>query len=354
MKIYDSMDACRLLHESTVDSESTLILLRTRLLSVAQRIGFSSVQRDNMALAASEIASNILKYAAGRGSIQIWQQPGPAVDLFALDFGPGIPDLGQAQQDGYSTSNTLGKGLGSIQRLSQQSAIYTRCADQSPVRKWTGTAVLARFMLAPQATRWCAPYEVGLYSRSLSDERYNGDRIYLHRYPGGLRWLHLDGLGRGRMAQEATMDVGQHLLGQTDPLRILDGVDRQLTTTRGAVGVACDYRDSGHAVHIAGIGDLHAHVAQPQMGAEETLAFAPGILGREHKHAAEHGTNFNGRGVAITASDGIRRNWDGSSFPGLFNQHPQLIAYILGNIMGRMSDDQSLCVAAFDPRSRTA
>jgi hypothetical protein len=50
------------------------------------------------------------------------------------------------------------------------------------------------------------------------------------------------------------------------------------------------------------------------------------------------------RAVVVTASDGMRRNWDVGNFTGLFNQHPQLIAYTLGNIMGRISDDQSICV----------
>jgi hypothetical protein len=49
--------------------------------------------------------------------------------------------------------------------------------------------------------------------------------------------------------------------------------------------------------------------------------------------------------VVVTASDGIRRNWDTENFTGLFSHHPQLIAYTLGNIMGRISDDQSICVS---------
>jgi len=58
---------------------------------------------------AAELVSNQVKHARSRGMLQIWQQPGPALDLVALDFGPGIPNLVLAQQDGYSTANTLGK-----------------------------------------------------------------------------------------------------------------------------------------------------------------------------------------------------------------------------------------------------
>ena len=76
----------------------------------------------------------------------------------------------------------------------------------------------------------------------------------------------------------------------------------------------------------------------------QNIAFAPGILGREHRSATMLQTDFGKKSVIVTASDGIRRNWDASNFVSLFNQHPQLIAYTLGNIMGRISDDQSICV----------
>jgi hypothetical protein len=67
-------------------------------------------------------------------------------------------------------------------------------------------------------------------------------------------------------------------------------------------------------------------------------------LGREHRSATDVQIDFAKKNVIVTASDGIRRNWDVANFVGLFNQHPQLIAYTLGNIMGRISDDQSICV----------
>ncbi|MDP2760766.1 MAG: hypothetical protein Q8O64_10265 [Sideroxyarcus sp.] len=85
-----------------------------------------------MLLVAAELASNNVKHAGGHGMIQIWQQPGSVLDILSLDYGPGIDNLAQAEQDGYSSTNTFGKGLGAIRRLSDESYIYTQCKIPAP------------------------------------------------------------------------------------------------------------------------------------------------------------------------------------------------------------------------------
>ncbi|MGE5028040.1 MAG: ATP-binding protein [Betaproteobacteria bacterium] len=355
-KVLDSAIDCKLLYNSPVQNESALILLRSKLSAIAQRLGLSDQKRENMLLVASELVSNQVKHAGGRGLIQVWQQPGQTLDILALDYGPGIANLSQAEEDGYSSANTLGKGLGSIRRLSDESYIYTQQDGTGKQKKWSGTVFLARFrpgskkidpgVAAGEVKNCKATLKIGLFSRSLSDERYNGDRIYLQKTGEKLRWLHLDGLGHGEQAQAATANLASHLAHCDTPSAVLDAVDRQLKDTRGAVAIIGELGLSGKALNILGVGDMHAHV----MDNEEmhNLSFAPGVLGKEHKNPAQFNFAFGKRCLMVSASDGIRRNWDVSNFPGLFYQHPQLIAYTLGNIMGRISDDQSLCVASID------
>lgn len=355
-KVYDSATDCRLLYNSPVQNESALILLRSKLSAIAQRLGFADGKRENMLLVASEMVSNQVKHANGRGLFQIWQQPGPILDILALDFGSGISCLSQAQQDGYSSANTLGKGLGSIYRLSDESFVYTLQESLPPIKKWSGTVFLSRFHPGSKkndsgketnaARDYSTALEIGLYSRSLSDNRYNGDRIYLQKTGDTLRWLHLDGLGHGEQAQAATANLASHLSHCDTPASVLAAVDRQLKGTRGAVAIIGEFGRSGKALSILGVGDMHAHVMHDEE--MQRVAFAPGVLGKEHHIPTPFQFDFGKRCLVITASDGIRRNWDISNFPGLFHQHPQLIAYTLGNIMGRISDDQSLCVASID------
>ena len=340
-ELFDSAVDCKLLFNSVTQSESALILLRAKLVAITRRLGVSNLERENMLLVAAELVSNNVKHAACRGMVQLWMQPGGVLDMLSLDYGPGIADLASAEEDGYSTSSTLGKGLGAIRRLSGESYIYTQQAQAGQPRKWSGTVILARFFLDKSKEKKSA-FKFGLYSRSLSDERYNGDRIYLQKHGRTLRWLHLDGLGHGEEAQAATADLAAHLLDDESPQAILAMVDRQLHDTRGAVAISGEIDLANYSLRLSGVGDMNAHIYDQEQ--VQHIAFAPGILGREHRTANVLQTGFGKKCVIVTASDGIRRNWDAANFAGLFNQHPQLIAYALGNIMGRISDDQSICV----------
>lgn len=341
--VLDSIKTCKLLYNSPAQNESAVILLRSRLQSVSQRMGYSESARNNMMLVASELVTNQLKYAKGSGMVQIWQQPGPCLDILALDYGPGIANLPLALEDGFSTSHTLGKGMGSIQRLSDETAIYTQ-AQNPNLPKWSGTAVMARFHRHPKKKP--LPLNIGLFSRSLSDARYNGDRVYLLQAGDHFRWLHLDGLGHGEIAQETTSGLAAHLAHSDCPATAIAAVDQHLHGSRGAVAIAGEINLARRSIEFLGVGDMHAHVfAKEEMN---NVSFAPGVLGREHKAPSLFRASFEHTGVVVTASDGIRRNWENSNFPGLFHQHPQLIAYVLGNIMGRISDDQSLCVVGIN------
>lgn len=353
----DSLSSCKLLFSNPIPNEAEGILLRSRLQAAARRLGFNDIQRQDMVLVAAEMVSNQIKYAGGRGMLQIWQQPGLTLDILALDFGPGIANLAEAQQDGYSSSKTLGKGLGSISILSYESGIYTvpEVTGAGGNAPWHGCAFWARFspthkklpMDASGRARDPQAYaKTGIFTRALSDDRYNGDRVYLEQIGRSLRCLHLDGLGHGAPAQQATDGLADILFLDADVSQVLNLVDRQLKSTRGAVAMLSDLDLDAMQAHILGIGDMSAYIyIDDQL---QTITFAPGILGKEHKTPRVTPIQLKKQSTLITASDGIRRGWNENSFPGLLHQHPQLIAYVLGNIMGRASDDQSLCVVRIE------
>lgn len=342
-RLIDGHDSCKLLYNTHIDSDSAGILLRSRLSATARRMGFSDHQREKMELVAAELASNQSKYAGGRGFLQIWQQV-EALDLFALDYGPGIADLSKARVDGFSTANTLGKGLGSLQRLSDESGIYSRLQNGlSSNGGWHGTACWARFRLnKPDAKNGAAQAEIGLFSRALSDERYNGDHIYLKTGQGKLRCLHLDGLGHGPEAEQASSGLAQHVRFEATIAETLKTLDRELKTRRGAVAILAELEPARQQIQVAGVGDMHALLSQQDR--LQSLLFAPGVLGKEHKTPVVSTLATTPGAVFVTASDGIRRSGMESALPGLFLLHPQLAAYVLGNVMGRVVDDQSICV----------
>lgn len=353
----DSLGSCKLLFSNPIPNEAEGILLRSRLQAAARRLGFNDVQRQDMVLVAAEMISNQIKYAGGRGMLQIWQQPDMSLDILALDFGPGIANLAEAHQDGFSSSKTLGKGLGSILGLSDESGIYTMPEMPGAGRNmpWHGCAFWSRFRPTHKKAPAVSPgkardpqahAKTGLFIRALSDDRYNGDRIYLEQVDRSLRCLHLDGLGHGILAQQATDGLAELLFLDADLTQVLNLVDRQLRSTRGAVALLSELDLDAMKAHILGVGDMSAYTYVDDH--LQTVTFAPGILGKEHKTPRLASIPLRKQSTFITASDGMRRGWNENSFPGLLHQHPQLIAYVLGNIMGRASDDQSLCVVRIE------
>ena len=88
----------------------------------AKDLGFGTVDQARIATAISELARNIYLYAdTGRIYFEIIDQINrKGLKISATDNGPGIPDISQVMQDGYSTSGGLGAGLPGVKRLMDQ------------------------------------------------------------------------------------------------------------------------------------------------------------------------------------------------------------------------------------------
>lgn len=88
----------------------------------AKDLGFSTVDQARIATAISELTRNIYLYAdAGKIYFEIIDQINrKGLKISAVDNGPGILDISQVMQDGYSTSGGLGAGLPGVKRLMDQ------------------------------------------------------------------------------------------------------------------------------------------------------------------------------------------------------------------------------------------
>ena len=85
-------------------------------------LGFSRGDAEAVALAASELAMNLFRYAVdGEMLLRIVQDAGSAlpsgIEIESRDAGPGIVDTALALRDGYSTGGGLGSGLPSVRRM---------------------------------------------------------------------------------------------------------------------------------------------------------------------------------------------------------------------------------------------
>mgnify|MGYP006281089901 CR=1 FL=1 len=331
----------RLLVEQGIRDVSGQILLRSRLHTAARRLGFDAQTRDYMEMVCSEITTNQIKYAEGTGLFQIWESRlgPPALELFGLDHGPGIGNIARARRDGVSSAGTLGRGLGSIGRLGHQWDLYTLPRTAQSPSTWHGLAVWVRFYL-DGAERASGSWEKGGFLRAYQDLSAMGDWLGCSETGPRLRWLHLDGLGHGLKAAEAIAEHEGTLESKAPLERALESLDARLRGGRGAVALLGEADLHRGEVSLCGVGDLVVYVIQGERRQE--LSFPPGILGHAHRRIQTEAAPLNPDTLVLSASDGVRTNWDLSTFPGLWHLHPQLIALFLGHNAGRTTDDRSL------------
>src|ERR1700756_916609 len=91
---------------------------RRMAVQAAESIGMDETDRGAVAIAVTELATNVVKHA-GRGKlicVPVAQEGQFGIRVLSLDRGPGIRDISGALHDGYSTSGTCGNGLGAVRR----------------------------------------------------------------------------------------------------------------------------------------------------------------------------------------------------------------------------------------------
>lgn len=107
---------------------------------ISQSAGFSQNERSMVAIAVSELARNIYKYA-GKGVISIGiinTGNRKGIEIIAEDNGPGIENTEKALQDRFSTGNTLGLGLPGVKRIMDEFTIASAPGKGTKItaRKW--------------------------------------------------------------------------------------------------------------------------------------------------------------------------------------------------------------------------
>lgn len=120
-----------------VRSDTDVVAVRRRVRQLAEEQGLSLVETTKLVTAASEIARNTLRHGGGgEATIGVERQLGGelAICLTFVDEGPGIADLTQAMQDGFTTLDGLGLGLSGAARLVSDLVVSARQTGGTCVR----------------------------------------------------------------------------------------------------------------------------------------------------------------------------------------------------------------------------
>jgi serine/threonine-protein kinase RsbT len=102
-----------------IANQSDVEQARREARALCRALGWPAIDEEVVALAVSELATNLLRYARnGRLGLRTVQEARAwGVEVRSDDDGPGIADLSLAFTDGYSSSGGLGGGLPSVRRV---------------------------------------------------------------------------------------------------------------------------------------------------------------------------------------------------------------------------------------------
>lgn len=124
----------------TIKEEWDIVAARQLGRNIAKETGFGSVDQARIATAISELARNIYLYA-GNGKVcfeAINNLDQKGLCFLSIDTGPGIRDISQAMEDGYTTSGGLGAGLPGVKRLMDEFDVKSDSTNGTEIKavKW--------------------------------------------------------------------------------------------------------------------------------------------------------------------------------------------------------------------------
>ena len=111
-----------------VRTDDDIVRARRSARERAVAAGLRLVDQTKLITAVSELARNMTRYAGGGTVALSTVRDGGRSGVRAAfaDTGPGIPDVGEAMRNGYTTGTGLGLGLGGAKRLVHEFTIETQ------------------------------------------------------------------------------------------------------------------------------------------------------------------------------------------------------------------------------------
>ncbi len=329
-------------HSLDITEPSGIAECRRLARRLAEQCGMDEERIERVSIVATEAATNLLRHAGG-GQVLLQQQPvdgSPWLALAAMDKGPGIPDLDEAQQDGFSTGSSSGTGLGAMRRLSDRFEITS-----TPGK---GTLLLCEM---GRGTRSIGGVEVGAFLANYPKQEACGDGWTARNRKGVVELLLVDGLGHGANAEVAAAEAVEAFdrLEDPSPARLIAQVSNELAGTRGSVGCVARLEAADGRLSLAGIGNISALLVSGA-GEVKRMISREGRLGGAVRMPPVEEASIRPGDTLILHTDGLATLRSATDFPGMARQSPAMVAAMLMQSQIRGTDDAGVLVARPVPR----
>jgi len=323
----------------TIRDSSNVGEARRTAVALGRLKGMDETHAGAVAVVATELATNLCRYAPGGLLSMQWlaAPSGDALEIVASDRGPGIADIARCLSDGYSTGGTPGTGLGAVKRFSSEFDAYS-----TPGK---GSAFVSRIARDRATWRPNPGIRWGVFNRPMTGEVENGDTWRVSMDAGSARFFVVDGLGHGPTAAIAASTAGETFARYPHytPQQFMEAAHRDLAGTRGAAAALLQVDTASGDASYAGIGNISSCILGG--GAQKGLISHNGTLGVATRKVQAFAYAWNPGALLVMHSDGIKTRWSLDEYPGLITRHPSVIAATIARDFSRGNDDSTILVA---------
>ncbi len=326
-------------YQFNASDRSYFAVIKKDIHALGATLSFSENRLGEVDIVVAELLSNLAKYARnGRLLVKlVTEGTTRGIEIISIDEGPGITDVAKVMGDGYSTSNTLGHGLGSVKRLSDQFQVYS-------LKDW-GTIILTRLFVTP--VKIIA--NSGICIRSIvipkPGETACGDGFYQKVSKEKVKLMLGDGLGHGpeaALAVQTAMEAFK-ICPDDDPCEIIKFINASVRKTRGLVATVAIYDAKTKEWLLCGIGNIATRM-QSATGTKSHIAYN-GIIGMNLPRTLNNMRIVSERNqYLIFCSDGIKTKWEISRWPGILRYDPSILAAAIYKDHARHTDDMSVAI----------
>lgn len=329
-------------HTSFAASDrSYFSLIKKQIHRMAAEGGINPVRVNELDLIVAEMTSNLFKYSDdGEILVGVFANSGsPYIELISIDNGPGMINPAKMMQDGMSTTNTLGHGLGSMKRLSDVFELYSQPG-------W-GTIVLSRVFNEPEKLN---KEKLNLLIRpivvSKPGERVSGDGFVYKKTDKYIKLMLADGLGHGPEANKAVNEAAKafKIFPDYSPTETLRFIHQNIKKTRGAVINIVGYDMEDRTWSSTGVGNIFLRLFGPS-NMKNHMSYN-GIIGHNIPNTMNEQqypvADFN---QLILCSDGIKTRIEQNRYPMMHKYDLSILAAAIYKDHARRNDDMSVVVA---------
>jgi anti-sigma regulatory factor (Ser/Thr protein kinase) len=324
-----------------IEDRSYVSFVKREIHNMVVAEGFNTQKIGEIDIIVAEVTSNLVKFAQeGELIYRICRdEHGSYFELYCLDNGKGIRNLSRMIQDGVSSSNTLGQGLGAIDRLSDNSTIYT-------LPDW-GTVVYSRvYKNEVSVINAKKHFDLGAVQVCYPGEKVCGDGYSIKKIGGGYQFFMGDGLGHGINANEAVTEAIAAFkeCREKSPSDALRYIHQCVKKTRGLVCTIAYLDYESQKWSMCGIGNIST-ILYTGVTSKNYTPYN-GILGHNIPRTLNDSIiDLEKYQTLIMHSDGLRTRWNLSDLPGLLKYDPNIISAVLYKDNARHNDDMSVVVA---------